>query len=533
MTDTPTQADAIKHGLKQGDPRLLTPELATPWRVLFVNGKLIAHMDEQEVLMETLVHPALFAHARPETVAILGGPASLSNGLIREILKHATVKSITSWQANRELVEVIVPQHLSAFDNCTAMIGRHNKCLKDPIVNLQYYHEQRLDSIITADAPKQDAMIVLDYVSFMKSTNDVSKMFGRWMDSLTDEGVLLIQLGQAAAIHDPRPDLGVHARREEMMLAMEGLDQVATMLVFEEAHAGTLEPEGFLLVCKSASCRQRWYARSDQVEYQIYDRLVKTIKEYENGIRKPILSYYDGTTQRSYQWPKKGWETVYCKREPTPWECAYTHLNQYAEFHEFNVTHEEEGSFRIEIDYDDEEDDDEEDDDQTDEDDREIDETRVYATTNIPKGSYIMAYHLASSLMVTSRNIEGLVNNTKLSTDASTSTTTTTDKKKSRVAIFEDLLEYFDEHGHSSIMEGSEQHYVEVGGSALIRRSKDMQEANIEPWVPRRRSSKPKYSPVYERHRMSIDVFIVASRDIQEGEEVVMYKDMWTIPTVD
>ena len=476
-------------------------------------------IDEEEVLMETLVHPALFAHSRPEQVTILGGPASLANGVIREVLKHATVKSLTAWQSNPEFVEQIAPKAVPVLSNCTALIGRTNNCLEDPIVDLKYYLEKPASSVITPESPKQDAMIVLDYLSIMNAAEDIKHMVKLWMNSLTEQGVLLIALGQAAAIHDPRPDLGVHAGREEMMLALEALDDVAAILVFEEAHTGTLEPEGFLLVCKHASCRERWYARSDQVEFQIYDRLVKTEKEYVNGIRIPTLSYYDGTTQRSYQWPKKGWETVYCKREPTPWECAYTHLNQYAEFHEFNVTHEDEGSFRMELEYEDDPEDEEE---------PEIKESRVYATTNIPKGSYIMAEHLASSLMVTTRNLEGLANNTHMSSAAPKVVTS-----KSRAAIIEDLLEFIDDHGHSSVMEGSEQHYVEVGGSALIRRSENMKEANIEPWVPRRRSSKPKYSPVYERHRMSIDVFIVASRDIQEGEEVVMFKEMWTTPTVD
>lgn len=521
VTDTPSQEDVIKYGLKEGDPRLNSPEFATPSRFAFLNGKLVVYLDEEVILSETLVHPALFAHSRPEKVAVLAGHAGLANGVIREILKHATVKSVTSWQSNAELVEVIAPTHLASISNCTSLIGRADDCLKDPIVDLKYYNEQPLHMIISADTPKQDVMIVLDFLSFMKSTNDVPRMVELWMKALTQEGILLIALGQAAAIHDPRPDLSVHARREEMMLALEALDDVAAMLVFEEAHTGTLEPEGFLLVCKSVSCRHNWYARSDQVEYQIYERLVKTLKEFTRGVRKRALSYFDGTTQRSYQWPKKGWETVYCKRVPTPWECGYTHLNQYAEFHEFNVTHESEGSFRIEIKHKENPEDGEE---------GEIEETRVFATINIPKGSYIMAEHLASSLMVTSRNLEGLMNNTNMGAPPPK---LKADSAKSRNAVIADLLEFIDNHGHASIMDGSEQFYVEVGGSALIRRSDQIEEANIEPWVPRRRSPKPKYSPVYERHRMSFDVFIVASRDIVAGDEIVMYKDMWTAPTVD
>ena len=125
-----------------------------------------------------------------------------------------------------------------------------------------------------------------------------------------------------------------------------------------------------------------------------------------------------------------------------------------------------------------------------------------------------MPEHLASSLMITSRNIEGLKKNVEVGVG--------------RVAVIEDLLSYFDDFAHESAAEGSAQHYVEVGGSVLIRRVDDEKLANVERWVPEHPSGKrPKYSPVYERHRVSFDVFMVASKDIAKGEEIVMHESMW------
>jgi hypothetical protein len=94
-----------------------------------------------------------------------------------------------------------------------------------------------------------------------------------------------------------------------------------------------------------------------------------------------------------------------------------------------------------------------------------------------------------------------------------------------RVAIIADLLEFFEDYSHESHAPGSQQHYVEVGGSVLIRRSDNADAANVGRWLPAHPSGKrPIYSPVYER---SFDVFMVATKDIAAGEEVVMSEDAW------
>ena len=320
------------------------------------------------------------------------------------------------------------------------------------------------------------------------------KLVDSFVSSLSDEGVLVIQIGTAATIDDPRAEYGIYKNREVLFRTLESNPDVATMLVYEEPHCGFLEPHAFLVACRSVSCRGRWYARSDQVDYQIYERIVRTHS------KERALTFFDGTTQRSYQWPKKGWETVYCRRYPQPWECQYRAMDAKAEIHDFDLEDDKESSFRVETVGD--------------------HETRVYATKPIPKGSFVMPEHLASSLMVTSRNLQGLRNNVQVGGNIEVS--------GGHVAIIEDLLEFFDEYGHESTAPGSEQHYIEVGGSVLVRRTEQKEEANVVPWVPPHPAGqRPTYSPVYERHRVSFDVFMVAAKDIAVGEEIVFYKNMW------
>ena len=67
---------------------------------------------------------------------------------------------------------------------------------------------------------------------------------------------------------------------------------------------------------------------------------------------------------------------------------------------------------------------------------------------------------------------------------------------------------------------------MEVGGSVVVRRSAE--NVNVAPWVPPHPTGKrPVYSPVYERHRVSFDVFLVATQDIAAGDEVIMSADAW------
>lgn len=519
VTDTPTYDDVLKYNMTPDDPRLLGPEYVTPDRLLFLDGTLQSIVSTENIYHEALVHPAMFAHTGPKNVAILGGGEGAT---LREVLKHNTVESATMIEIDEELV-MISRKYLPQFSDCSDLVARSANCFDDKLATMEYtdgrqWFIDRYASDKLSPGTEKFDVVVVDALD-PEDPQEVSDMLysdenfvAAMMNSLTDEGVLVVQVGTAATIDDPRPEYGIYKNREILFRNFESNPDVEAMMVYEDAHCGFLEPHSFLVVCKSKTCRSRWYARSDQVDYQIYDRIVRTKS------KKRALNYFDGTTQRSYQWPKKGWETVYCRREPVPFgthlssfvvhdlshvllfyslECAYRKLDPKAEVHDFVLEGEGESSFRVESEG--------EGDDKV---------TRVFATKDIPQGSYIMPEHLASSLMLTSRNLEGLQNNV--------------DAGGSRVAVISDLLEFFDDFAHESAVDGSNQHYVEIGGSVLIRRVDDDALVNVKKWMPEHPSGmRPKYSPVYERNRMSFDVFLVASKDIANGEEIVMHQETW------
>ena len=62
----------------------------------------------------------------------------------------------------------------------------------------------------------------------------------------------------------------------------------------------------------------------------------------------------------------------------------------------------------------------------------------------------------------------------------------------------------------------------------MMRRTDDESKANVGKWMPDHPSGKiPVFSPVYERRMKSFDLFLVATRDIKEGEEVLKYERVW------
>jgi len=304
--------------------------------------------------------------------------------------------------------------------------------------------------------------------------------------SLSDDGVIVINAGTAPTIHDPAPDKGVFAQREQLFLLLENHPDTKAMLVYEESHCGFNEPHSFLLICKSHSCRKQWYAGADAIDFQIYERIVLTHSKAR------ALLHFDGSTQYSFQYPPKAWETVYCRREPEPFECRFRGLDMKAELRELSDEADETAFYIKKL---------------------AEDTVGIFASTKINKGDYIMPEALASSFVISEESKKNLIETTKIMGTGST-------------LVLEDFLGFIDRHGHESISEGIGQTIVEVGGTFLIRNAPTKEEANIGRMIPRPQEL-PTYSPVYERNRRSFDVFLVATRDIEKDEEVLKYEGIW------
>lgn len=492
--ETPSYQDMIDHNLQEGDPRFFTSEVASPDRLLFLDGKLQSMKDTDHEYHESLVHPAMFAHPKPTRVAIIGGGEGAT---LREVLKHKTVEQVKMIEID-ELMIQIAREHLPFFNDCSDFVGVAPNCFDDERAEIitrdakEWFMENYGPGVEDVPESERFQVIILDALNPEEDNANSKGLFTSSdfitaaLASLSDDGVIVINAGTAPTIHDPAPDKGVFAQREQLFLLLENHPDTKAMLVYEESHCGFNEPHSFLLICKSHSCRKQWYAGADAIDFQIYERIVLTHS------KERALQHFDGSTQYSFQYPPKAWETVYCRREPEPFECRFRGLDMKAELRELSDEADETDFYIKKL----------------------AEETvGIFASKKINKGDYIMPEALASSFVISEESKKNLIETTKIMGTGST-------------LVLEDFLGFVDKYGHESISEGIGQTIVEVGGSFLIRNAPTKEEANIDRMIPRPEQL-PTYSPVYERNRRSFDVFLVASRDIEQDEEVLKYEGIW------
>lgn len=287
--------------------------------------------------------------------------------------------------------------------------------------------------------------------------------------SLSGNGVFGVNLGMAPTILHPRMEYGFYAKHDKLIQTLEGLPDVEAIMVFDDDNSlndegAEVAPTGWLIACKSASCRDEFFAGPQVVNSKLASRIVRA----RNGRKLP--KYFDGVVNHRLQTAPKSFETIYCRRDPVPFECNFRNLDFSREIFNYSEN-EHESAFSIQMD---------------DSNPNDV-QQRVIATVDIPAGSYIMPSDVSKSVIVDSSVLNQVQGSGAPSCNA----------------------------------EGS---IVEIGPSNLIRSVSSEEEANVGQWVPPHPNGKrPKYSPVYDNHGHSFDVFLVATRNISKGDELVRY----------
>jgi spermidine synthase len=94
-------------------------------RALFLDGNIQSTQDDEALYHELLVQPAMLRHPAPLDVLVLGGG---EGAVLREVVAHASVRSVTMVDIDPELVE-LAREHLVAW---------HRGAFEDPRVRLIY-----------------------------------------------------------------------------------------------------------------------------------------------------------------------------------------------------------------------------------------------------------------------------------------------------------------------------------------------------------------------------------------------------------
>ena len=83
-----------------------------------------------------------------------------------------------------------------------------------------------------------DALDPEDDVMFAKDLYADDVFLSAVLRSMSDDGVLMIQIGTAPDLLDPKADIGVYQIRERMFNLFEEHPDVAAMYVYEEPESG-------------------------------------------------------------------------------------------------------------------------------------------------------------------------------------------------------------------------------------------------------------------------------------------------------
>ena len=105
----------------------LHPEFFRCQQSLFLNGTLRSTREGVEAFYEAFVQPGMFAHPAPKKVLIIGGGEA---AILREVLKHNTVESVTMVDNNKALVKFAM-DYLPCLNVCSDLIGSADWCGDD------------------------------------------------------------------------------------------------------------------------------------------------------------------------------------------------------------------------------------------------------------------------------------------------------------------------------------------------------------------------------------------------------------------
>lgn len=133
-------------------------------------------------------------------------------------------------------------------------------------------------------------------------------------DSLTEDGIIVLQLGEAPFNDEPAAQFSKRNTREHLIELLEDVG-AESMHFYEEGNCGFDSPWYFLVAAMDDDIDSRWYMTDAALEVDIHKRITRTVSG------EPPLKYFDGSIKNGYHYPHKGAETVFCRTIPTPESC--------------------------------------------------------------------------------------------------------------------------------------------------------------------------------------------------------------------
>ncbi|KAL7450672.1 hypothetical protein ACHAWC_002552 [Mediolabrus comicus] len=305
------------------------PELFVPNKVLFLDGVQQSTLYGDAPYHESIVHPAMFAHANPKRVAIIGGGEGAT---LREALKHKTIEKAVMIEIDEGVVE-LSREYLKEWSDCSDLVGSTNDCFEDSRAEVLYEDAMKYfmtgfptNDGVNGEIEKFDVIISdaldpnvnIEFATELYTNEDYIQSL---YNALTDSGILTIQLGESPDFESPADEVGDFENRA---LIMKKLEEVGfkSMHTYTESHCQFEWPWTILVAFKDPDTKKSWYRTVAEVDLDIRKRVLPT----KSGA--PTLRNYDGATHHEYQLPLRVFEAIYCRQEMAPEECNVLNKNE-------------------------------------------------------------------------------------------------------------------------------------------------------------------------------------------------------------
>jgi spermidine synthase len=317
--------DYIKSQSNNGSYQSLHPELFEPDRIVFLDGVLQSRRSGDAAYHETLVHPSMFAHANPKRVAIIGGGEGAT---LREVLKHKTVEKVMMIEIDEIMVEVS-KQYLPSWSDCSMLDGSTPSCFDDPRVETHFMDAFQwfIDTFPPGAAPKEEPfdIIIMDALDpqvqkdFVNALYDGSEFLYALPNALTEDGIVVAQVGAGGKIRDPAEHLTLNLNRVKFIQSLVSVGFPAVRDYTDGGHSGFEVPWKIIAAFKSVNTKADWLSNPSLVDLKIRKRSLSTVSGGSS------FRFFDGPSMQYFHYPSKQSETLFCLGNSQVKDCIQGH----------------------------------------------------------------------------------------------------------------------------------------------------------------------------------------------------------------
>lgn len=131
-------------------------------------------------------------------------------------------------------------------------------------------------------------------------------------NSLTGDGILIAQVGQADFMNDPPKQFSRERVLDDAFipqLRKHGFEKVKD---YEDFHGGFMGVWGYMIAFKDITSSENWYMNEAGMALEIQDRIIPTVTG------ESPLRYFDGAAMQSLAYPSRATEEVFCRDGEQP-----------------------------------------------------------------------------------------------------------------------------------------------------------------------------------------------------------------------